>query len=50
MIHAGFGILQTPENQAKFATGTGICTFGGSENMEGEKAKNRCNPDTFHPE
>lgn len=35
VTHAGIGMLQTPENQAKFATGTGICTFGGSENVVG---------------
>lgn len=39
VIYAGFGILQTPENQVKFTTGTGICTFGGSENVEGKKPK-----------
>lgn len=36
VTHSGFGVLQTPENQGKFATQTGISTFGGSENMEGE--------------
>lgn len=53
VTHSGFAMLQTLENQANFATWTGICTFGGPENMGGGgvgEVNNPCNPDRFHPE